>query len=353
MACQLANGMSDRGHCVRVIAVEKTVAPSVPLNEGVEVFYLNSLLWRVFFIGKVLAFNLAYYRVPADIVLAFGEWPNSIAPFSLGAPVVVSERNEKTFINASSLYGVSFTTALMARVAYRQAAAVIAVSNEVAHSVRKAVSVRNGQVVVVPNGLDLAQVDKGSKEPVVDPFFSHTDDVIFLSVGRLHRQKNVGMLLRCFAEVVIGKKCRLGIVGDGPERAYLIHLALELGLERKVKFFGYAQNPLKFMRKADCVVSSSDYEGFSNVLLESIACGTPIVAPNCSGVSHILNGCDPEVGKVYKSSCSLSLVTSLMRQEKKSETVSDACVSRACEFSIDKVVQQYIHTLDKVLASTR
>ncbi len=62
----------------------------------------------------------------------------------------------------------------------------------------------------------------------------------------------------------------------------------ERGLERLVTFLGFQQNPWRFIARADVFVLTSTYEGFGNVLIEAMACGTPVVATRSPGTVEII-----------------------------------------------------------------
>jgi glycosyltransferase involved in cell wall biosynthesis len=85
------------------------------------------------------------------------------------------------------------------------------------------------------------------------------------------------------------KRFRLYLLGDGVERRTLESLAARGGLDEFVRFVGYVDHsalPLWF-RAANVVVLPSRSEGIPNVLLESIACGTPFVASDVGGIAEI------------------------------------------------------------------
>jgi glycosyltransferase involved in cell wall biosynthesis len=105
-----------------------------------------------------------------------------------------------------------------------------------------------------------------------------------VAVGRLNRQKGFDLLLKAFHHALQEvPDLQLTIVGDGPDESYLRGMANELGVSTAVTFEGYQENPYPFMAQADLLVSSSRWEGLPNVVLEALACGTPVVAFDCPG----------------------------------------------------------------------
>jgi len=78
-------------------------------------------------------------------------------------------------------------------------------------------------------------------------------------------------------------KVHLTLLGDGPEKENLRKLINSLSLSDHVTLEGYQKNPYTYFSNADLFVLSSRYEGLPNAMLESLACGTPVVAFNCPG----------------------------------------------------------------------
>jgi glycosyltransferase involved in cell wall biosynthesis len=82
----------------------------------------------------------------------------------------------------------------------------------------------------------------------------------------------------------------LTLLGEGPEEQALRRLAASLGLQGRVEFAGFVTDPFALFARADAFVLSSRFEGFPNVVLEALACGTPVIAtPALGGVREIID----------------------------------------------------------------
>lgn len=101
-----------------------------------------------------------------------------------------------------------------------------------------------------------------------------------LAIGRLHHQKDFGLLLRAWARADRGG-ARLVIVGDGPDREALMAQAEETGIAASVTFAGYQADIVPWLAEADLFVLSSRYEGLPAVLLEAMAFNCPVISTDC------------------------------------------------------------------------
>lgn len=122
------------------------------------------------------------------------------------------------------------------------------------------------------------------------PLTAEVPDDFILFVGRLEKQKRIDRLLRAFARLK-NQSTKLLIMGEGVLYDDLRNLVDELNLNQRVIFTAFEANPYPVMKAAKCLVLTSDHEGFGNVLVESLAAGTPALSVNCpSGPSEILTG---------------------------------------------------------------
>lgn len=168
---------------------------------------------------------------------------------------------------------------------------IIAVSNGVADDLANCCSIARHRIStiynpVIDNGFD----DRAQKE-VNHPWFNQNETSVILAAGRLTPQKDFATLIRAFSILRRTMTAKLLILGEGEQRSELEFLITELGLGQDIQLIGYCQNPLPYMRQASLFVLSSRYEGFGNVLVEALACGTPVISTDCPhGPAEICSG---------------------------------------------------------------
>lgn len=143
---------------------------------------------------------------------------------------------------------------------------------------------------VIPNGVDVDAVRRKAAEPCHHPWLA--DDVpLVLGVGRLAEQKNFATLIHAVALASEPRPLRLLLIGDGPLGESLNGEAAAAGLSDRFQIIPPVPNPMPYLARAAVVAVPSWWEGASNVLLESIACGTAVVASQTAGnAEEVLDG---------------------------------------------------------------
>ena len=131
-------------------------------------------------------------------------------------------------------------------------------------------------IPIIANPCPIKKIQILSNEKVDLPSYKY-----IVHVGRLTKQKNQTLLLTAYAKSDINEN--LIIIGSGKEEQKLRDLTKQLNIENKVIFLGQKENPYPWMKHAELFVLTSMIEGFGLVNVESLACGTPVVAGDCPG----------------------------------------------------------------------
>jgi glycosyltransferase involved in cell wall biosynthesis len=114
-------------------------------------------------------------------------------------------------------------------------------------------------------------------------FPSFADVIRFVACGRLVPQKGFDRLIETLAKISPSQEWHLTILGEGPQRPELESLIAVCELNDRIALPGLQANPYGYFAAADCLLLPSRFEGLPNVVLESLACGTPVIATRESG----------------------------------------------------------------------
>lgn len=140
--------------------------------------------------------------------------------------------------------------------------------------------------VVLRNGVDLDLFHPDAVKPKL-PFTIESDEKLILSVGNLVELKGHHLVIEALSSL---DKVKLIIIGEGVMKAELKQLVVKINVQERVFFTGnIQQHELPgYYAVADALVLASSREGMPNVLLESLACGTPVIATNVGGSSEVI-----------------------------------------------------------------
>ena len=170
-------------------------------------------------------------------------------------------------------------------------AGAVGVSRGIATELSQIARLPSRKIVTINNPVIAGDFAFRSGQSVSHPWLEQRPAPVFVSAGRLVSQKDHQTLLRALALHRRRLPSRLLLLGTGPLKEPLEALAHQLGIADAVDFLGFQDNPLPWFRRADAFVLSSRTEGFGNVLVEAMWCGTPVIATDCPhGPSEILDG---------------------------------------------------------------
>jgi len=161
---------------------------------------------------------------------------------------------------------------------YRKADKLVCTSERMKNEFILDFSVNEPIVEILPNPVD---VDTIRALSIPKKRFD-TGGVCYVAAGRLTFQKGFDRLL-CWFSKLENKKSTLAILGDGVLKDELIRETESFNIQNRVQFIGFCDNPWKWYAGADVFLLSSRWEGMPNSVLESLACGTPVIATEESG----------------------------------------------------------------------
>jgi glycosyltransferase involved in cell wall biosynthesis len=206
-----------------------------------------------------------------------------------GIPFIVTEHLSRLYKGDLSDYYLKY----VGRV-YHDASRCVAVS----HGFRHVLEQRFDQeFVVIPNMVDCDTFT------IANDKHSYSDDVDFVQVGGLNKNKNHSSVIRAIKILADqGYNITLRIIGDGEERQHLQELTESLGLSRRIHFLGNcSQKEVRdALQRSDYLVLSSYKETFGVVIIEAMCCGLPVLSTKTNGAIDLIeegeNGylCEPD-----------------------------------------------------------
>ncbi|MDB5412169.1 MAG: glycosyltransferase family 4 protein, partial [Rubritepida sp.] len=228
-----------------------------------------------------------------DAIDAHYLYPDGIAAIRLGhefgLPVVLTARGSDT----SQLPQYRLPRRLI-QAALHEATALIAVSAGLKEGL-VALGAPPDKVTVLRNGVDLDVFRPPADRVMARAALGLDGRPVLLSVGHLIERKGHDLIIRALPML---PDHLLLIVGEGPERSALQTLAERLGVADRVRLVGAQSHGAmqRFYGAADALVLASSREGWANVLLEAMACGTPVIASPAWGSREAVAA--PEAGLV-------------------------------------------------------
>ena len=211
---------------------------------------------------------------------------------------------------------------------------------------------------VINNPFNFEEIESLSKINVApSDFIFDAEKRYLICAGRLISLKRFDLIISALA--LLDEDIELIVLGEGGERPRLVELSNAIDVGSRVHFVGNVHNPFQFIRNADIFVLSSETEGFPMVLIEAMACDTPIVSTDCrSGPREIFDAEDTSLGgncfektnygiltQVGDYECLSNAISILISDRVLMEEYRNNCRDRMLNFSADKIVVGYLDNM--------
>jgi glycosyltransferase involved in cell wall biosynthesis len=327
---------AERRHGIGVLHPRYLAIPRFGMSAAPFLLYLSA--------ARALA-RLRRAGETFDLIDAHYLYPDGVAATWLGRrfslPVVLTARGSDV-----TQWPRHAIPRRLIRAACARADAVITVSAGLRDALA-AIGVDAGRVTVLRNGVDLRQfapVDRTAARAALG-----LTGPTLLSVGSLIARKGHDLTIAALAEL---PAWHLLIAGEGPERDALLALADRLGVAPRVRLLGpWPHGDLAGLYSAaDISVLASAREGFANVLLESMACGTPVVVSPIAGNDEAVRTADSGLIASARTPAAIAQAVRTLFAN-----LPDRAATRACatQFGWEPVSQGQLDVFARVLAPRR
>lgn len=287
----------EQRHGIEILHPRYPVIPKVGMNAAPFLLY-----WSMLPVLRRLLHESSCY----DLIDAHYLYPDGVAAVALGGvlgkPVVMTARgNDVTLIPHHASPRRKILRAA-------SGAAAIATVSRALRTKLIELGAPAERVTVLRNGVDLVRF-----RPLEAGGFRNGRDVrkpVWLTVGHMIERKGMHFVIEALARA---PDATLLIAGDGPEEQRLRNLADQLDVSDRIHFLGaVAHTGLRDVyNSADALFLASSREGMPNVVLESLACGTPVVAAPFAGVEELVTV--PEAGEVAEARTANALFVAWQR----------------------------------------
>jgi len=237
----------------------------------------------------------------------------------------------------------------------------VAVSSQVARTLRETLNIDPGKIQVIPNGIDVcgfAEARKRREEKRRELGLSPSD-IALVNVAHIDRAKGQAYLIQAF-ESLIGEfpTLRLFLAGEARDVSLSEHLKVlvqEYGVSSRVSFLGSVSDVPGLLAAGDIFVLPSVVEGHPVSLLEAMVAGLPVVASDIPAVRHVVEpGTDAVLIPAGDVGALAAGIRQLLQNPRLGRKLSAAAVKKIkATYTIQQTLTAYASLYDELLRTAR
>ena len=357
--------LSQTGEYLNLVTVADIRTAKLPdwlqyvlaLPSTIHSFSLKSLLPRLLRTpASIYQIQALVRAIQPDIVMTSMTGLNILTNFALGQQgsrkVQWIAREGNSFpTNLKSITKNRILKMLIFRIiqnSYSQADKILTVSKGISREVSEVYKINPGKITYIYNPTNLVQIQQAvqSSKYKPEPNLQVSDDRYIVAVGRLYPQKGFEYLIQalylCHHQYHL-RDLKLLILGEGNYRDTLEVQIQTLKLQEYVKLAGFVENPWIYMTAAQAFVLSSLWEGFPHVVVEAMACQTPVIATDCDyGPKEIIE--DDQIGLLVPIRSPEKLagaIHQLISNPDQAARLARNALIRAQDFDAVKITREY------------
>jgi glycosyltransferase involved in cell wall biosynthesis len=292
---KLISSLDDKKYEFTFISLNKSILPKL-LNKRVKIKFIKlntaRTIFSLFKIRNIIKIILKKKNNIKNIIISNQNFANIIIYFALykikKIKIIFIERNhldELKFFNNLKDFLKKKIIFILIKFIYKKIDLIIGISKKLCIDLKK---LTNAKVKLIYNPAFDKNIIK--KSNFFYPKIFNKKNKFIINVGRFTKRKNQIFLIKAFEQVLKrSDNIKLILIGYGNELNKIKKYVYSNRLGNNIIIINRCLNPYPYIKNSDLFILTSKYEGFANVIVESIALNTPVISANCnSGPSEIL-----------------------------------------------------------------
>jgi glycosyltransferase involved in cell wall biosynthesis len=351
---KLANCFIDRGYSVRILFHDEHDDGSFKskFNTRIKLDKLSKNNFLVSFRDYVKYFNkekpsiviVAMYMTAIQLIIA--------RFFSHQKPriIVNGSTHFSSLIKYEKNIKISYLLKPLSKLFLAKADMLVCQSSGIEEDLRKILNVAPEKLITIYNGVlddnfEITGENKPSHPWLMDKL---KDFSVITMVGRLDPAKSILEFIDIFFKIQERINIKMIIIGEGMLKKMIEDKINSMHLENQIDVIPFQENFHSYIKASDALVVNSIYEGFNNIIVHALACGTPVISRDClSGPSEILS--EGEYGYLVQPNDDEKMIDTIIEAINQPKFKSDDLIERSKLFTVKNCADRFEQLFDRIL----